>query len=110
MLIFNRFIPFSTFTAVNLFGLIFVRKENRFTDVDLRHEQIHSRQMREMLYIPFYIFYGMEWIVRMLQYRKPLKAYFNISFEREAYANQSDKNYLRQRGFYAWLKYLRQKN
>lgn len=107
MPIVNRFIPLRTFAAVNIFGLIFVRRGNTFTPADLRHELIHTRQMRELLYLPFYIVYGIEWIVRLIQYRSPLKAYLNISFEREAYAHQAEGNYLTTRRHYAWLKYFR---
>ncbi len=106
MQIVNSFIPFRTFAAVNIFGLIFVRRGNKFTDDDLRHELIHTRQMRELLYVPFYIVYGIEWLVRLIQYRKPLRAYLNISFEREAYVHQSDTDYLKTRRHYAWRKYL----
>ena len=34
-------------------------------------------------------------------------AYRNISFEREAYANEADENYLQHRKHYAWIHYLR---
>ena len=109
MPIVNRFIPLRAFAAVNLFGFIFVRRGNKFTTDDLRHELIHTRQMRELLYVPFYIVYGIEWLVRLIQFRSPLRAYLNISFEREAYANQWDEHYLEHRRPYSWTKYLRSK-
>ena len=34
-----------------------------------------------------------------------MKAYMNISFEKEAYKNDSDFNYLKKRRFWAWVKY-----
>ncbi len=107
MPIVNRFIPLRAFAAVNLFGFIFVRRGNKFTTDDLRHELIHTRQMRELLYVPFYIVYGIEWLVRLIQFRSPLRAYLNISFEREAYAHQADVKYLTTRRHYAWWRYLR---
>ena len=106
-MIINRFIPFRGFTAVNLFGLIFVRKGMRFTVIDLQHELIHTRQMLELLVVPFYVFYGLEWFVRFIAQRDILRAYLSISFEREAYAHQRDEDYLRHRRPYAWLHYLR---
>lgn len=109
MPIVNRFIPFRTFAAVNIFGLIFVKKGILFTETDLRHELIHTRQMRELLFIPFYMVYFAEWLVRLVQYRNPLRAYCNVSFEREAYENQSDKDYLKNRRLYAWCHYMRKK-
>jgi hypothetical protein len=106
MIIFNRFIPFGTFLAINLFGLIFVRKGHKLTEVDLRHESIHTRQMRELLYVPFYVLYVLEWLVRLIQHRHFMRAYLSISFEREAYAHQYEPDYLQQRHHFAWLRYL----
>ena len=51
-----------------------------------------------MLIIPFYICY------LIAIYRK---SYFNISFEKEAYANENDPNYLKNRKPFAFLKYIK---
>lgn len=62
----NSYIPFRGFTAMNLLGVLFVRREAaELTPETLNHEKIHSAQMREMLYIPFYIWYLLEWILRL---------------------------------------------
>lgn len=106
-MIYNRFIPFGKFTAINLFGLIFVRKGRAFDASDLHHERIHTRQLLEMLVVPFYLWYCLEWLFRLMQTRSPFRAYLAISFEREAYENQSDDDYLRHRRPYAWMHYLR---
>lgn len=105
-MIVNRFIPLHGFTAINLFGLIFVRKGMEFTPDDGRHERIHTRQMLELLIIPFYVWYIAEWLVRLLQTRHFLNAYKRISFEREAYAHQTEADYLSRRRHYAWTRYL----
>lgn len=105
-MIVNRFIPFGRFTAINLFGLIFVRSGKAFTDTDLHHEHIHTRQLLEMLVLPFYIWYVMEWFLRLLKTHNLIRAYRAISFEREAYDHQDDEDYLQRRRPYAWLKYL----
>ena len=105
-MIINRIIPFRGFTAINLFGLIFVRQGMSFTAVDLRHERIHTRQMLELLVVPFYLWYCLEWLFRLLQTRSPFRAYLSISFEREAYAHQSDPDYIRHRRHFAWIKFL----
>jgi hypothetical protein len=60
--------------------------------------------MKEMLYVFFYLFYVTEWLIRLLRYKG--RAYYNISFEREAYINMSNNDYLKERRPYAWLKYL----
>ncbi len=73
----------------------------------MNHERIHLRQQIELLVVPFYVWYGLEFLLRLLQYRNRRKAYYNISFEREAYGNEKDLNYLKQRSFWNFLKYLR---
>lgn len=40
--IYNNIIPFKGYKAINLFGLVFVRKGAKFTEVDYNHEHIHS--------------------------------------------------------------------
>ena len=106
--IYNNIIPFRGFTAINLFGVIFARKEcEPLSKRTLNHEEIHTAQMRELLYIGFYIWYVVEWLVRLVMYRNAHTAYRNISFEREAYMNQGNMGYLQGRGHYAWWKYLK---
>jgi hypothetical protein len=43
----------------------------------------------------------------LLYYRDRMKAYYNLSFEREAYGNEKDLAYLNTRSFWKFLKYLR---
>lgn len=104
-MIVNRFIPFRGFTAINIFGLIFVRRGMAFTDVELRHERIHTRQMFELLVLPFYLWYILEWLLRFIVTRDAFRAYRTISFEREAYVHQDDPDYLHRRRHFAWFRY-----
>lgn len=104
-IIYNKIIPFKGFKAINLFGLIFVRKGCTFTDVDLNHEKIHSAQMRELLYIFFYLWYGIEWLVLLCKYKNTNKAYKNIRFEKEAYVHKDNKYYLDYRTHFAFLSF-----
>ena len=60
-----------------------------------------------MLFIFFYIWYVLEWLIRLLCCFSAKKAYFRISFEREAYANENNSEYLAQRRLFSWVKYLR---
>ena len=63
------------------------------SDRTKRHEgNIHWPQQLELLIIFFYILYGLEWFIKLFIYGK--KAYRNISFEREAYDNDDDPNYV----------------
>ncbi len=101
--IYTRHFPFKGFCAINIFGFIFARKEYApLPEVVIRHEMIHTEQMKELLYVGFYILYGLEWLVRLFSGN----AYKNISFEREAYTNQKYYNYLSFRQKYDWRHYL----
>ena len=77
--------------------------------VMLQHEKIHLRQQLELLILPFFIWYGIEYVIRLLQYKNKDMAYRNISFEREAYANESQKDFLKERRFWNFLNYLKEK-
>jgi hypothetical protein len=103
-IIINTIIPFKGFAAINLFGVLFVRKGITVTARIIRHETIHTRQMQELLYLPFYILYVFEWLVKLCFYGK--KAYRNISFEHEAYSNENNTCYLSMRRHFAFLKYI----
>jgi hypothetical protein len=84
-----------------------VRKGYKLNDIDIRHERIHTAQQREMLYVFFFLWYVIEWLIRLLLYRNAHKAYRNISLEREAYDMQYNLLYLDDRKHYAWVKYLK---
>lgn len=73
-IIYNNIIPFKGFKAMNLFGVFFVRKGCKMTDIDIRHELIHTAQQREMLYVFFYLWYVIEWLIRLLLCRNAHKA------------------------------------
>jgi len=72
----------------------------------VNHEKIHIRQQLEMLVLPFFLWYFVEYAVRLLQYKNANLAYRNISFEREAYANEQHFDYLKKRTFFSFIKYM----
>lgn len=105
--IYNNIIPFKGFAAINLFGVVFARKEcNPLPGRVLQHEAILTAQMRELGYIGFYVIYLLEWLYRLLRQSWTGEgAYRNISFEREAYRKQNRKTYLTYRKHFAqWRK------
>ena len=104
-IIYNKYVPFGGFLAINLFGIIFAKR--KLNKVDVNHELIHSAQIRELLYVPFYVLYLAEWIYKSIRYKGFLEGYRNISFEREAYRNQHDLRYLKNRKRFASIKYIR---
>ena len=105
--IFNNFIPFDGFAAINLFGILFVRngvyKNNKVPKRTINHESIHTAQIKELGYILFYIWYFIEWLLLLPFFGT--NAYYNISFEREAYDNEKNYKYLENRKHYSWFKY-----
>ena len=54
----------------------------------------------------FFVWYGIEWLVRFAIYRDTHMAYRNIAFEQEAYNNQYDMEYPDKRRILAWVKYI----
>lgn len=101
----NKILPLGKkFFAINLFGIVFVKGE--CCNEVLNHEKIHSRQMIELLVLPFYLFYFLEWIIRLMQYRTNYEAYLHISFEREAYENQKKLKYLEKRKKFNFVHYI----
>lgn len=101
-IVYNNYIPFKGFLCINLFGILFVRDRlrDKLNDVVINHEAIHTAQMKELLYIGFYVWYVIEWLFRLVQYGFSKKAYKNISFEKEAFANENNLEYLKERRHY----------
>lgn len=94
------------FRGLTIFPFVFL-KHNLDTqnEVLLNHEKIHIRQQLELLLFPFLAWYFIEYAVRLLQYKNANLAYRNISFEREAYANEHHLDYLKNRPFFSFLNY-----
>jgi hypothetical protein len=52
------------------------------------------------------LWYLVEYCIKLVIYRNHDKAYHNISFEREAYRNDENLDYLMKRKFWSFVKYL----
>ena len=107
---FNWFVKLITFNwpvGITLapFGIYINQKYRTLENVSERtknHESIHWKQQLEMLIIPFYLWYLLEWVIKLFIYGKG--AYRNLSFEREAYDNDDNLDYLKTRKKYCWVK------
>lgn len=121
-IIYNKFIPFKGFFALNAYGVMFIRNEYKniiIPQTTYTHESTHSEQMDDFTFgisqlrfiggTIFYILYFIEWLIKLIisvfTFGK-VKAYRSISFEQEAYNNQKEKNYPQTRKRFAWLKYI----
>lgn len=105
----NSLVPFKGFKAMFLFGILFVRNDLKhgLEEKDYNHEAIHGRQCLEMLGVFFYLWYVLEWLVRIpFNCFNVRKAYRNVSFEREAYGNERNKEYLSTRKMWSWIRYI----
>ncbi len=92
--------------AMVIFPFILLKdKQLKNFPVLLNHEYIHIKQILELGILPFYILYLLIFYVNWIIYRDRHLAYLNICFEREAYANDTNLDYLSKRGFWAWRNY-----
>lgn len=95
------------FVAMAVYPFILLKDKSLREDLRLlNHEKIHLRQQLDMLVFPFYIWYFSEYFIRLIQYKNGSEAYLNISFEREAYRNEGNPDYLKNRRWFGFLKYL----
>ena len=125
----NRFIPFKGFGAMNILGFVFTRKNaEEILITTKRHEQIHTMQQYEILGVSALISLVLcniwaSWWYLLITIALPIalyvlvwfielalppynSAYKDSPFEREAFANQHDLDYLVTRPLFAWVKYF----
>lgn len=107
MIFISKHIVPKGFIGITLYPFIFLRYKYLKGDSALiNHEKIHLKQQLELLIIFFYLFYFFEWIIKLFKYKNRYIAYRNLSFEREAYQNEINLNYLKTRKNWAFINYL----
>ena len=113
----GNLLPPSGFKALTIGPWIFVRPGTTLTEVDINHEAIHWEQYKETLIIGFLLIYGISWVIEVIRCminhdrgaavgrKRSLwkRAYRSICFEREAYANEENLEYIKGRRRWAWL-------
>ncbi|NAY92214.1 hypothetical protein GTQ34_09810 [Muricauda sp. JGD-17] len=106
ILVFKHFF-YKNYVGLSLWPFIILKEDSLKTDgVLINHERIHLKQQRELLIVPFYLWYMLEWLLRTILYLDSYRAYQNVSFEREAYAHEKDMTYLSRRKTFGFLDYL----
>lgn len=106
IIVYQKWLRRTKISGMALFPFILLCKSSDKRNLSLiNHEKIHLRQQLEMGILLFYIWYCIEFLFLWLRYQNQHTAYQNISFEREAYANEHNLNYLKNRRFWAFLKY-----
>lgn len=90
-------------SGITVNGKIYFRDAHKpKSDRVLRHEYIHVLQQDELGFYKFLLLYCWQWVIGLIKFQK---AYLNIKFEREAYANQKNIGYLKRRKPFNWKNY-----
>jgi hypothetical protein len=107
ILIVSKYLIPNGYRGLTVFPFVVLKSSQSKSDsVLINHEKIHLRQQLELLILPFILWYGLEFLIRLLIHRNRQLAYKSISFEQEAYKNEKDLNYLKRRSFYGFLNYF----
>jgi hypothetical protein len=102
----TRKLPFN-YTALTIFPFVFAK--GLVPEWLKNHERIHLQQQLELLILPFYVWYLLEFCIRFLQFGSRELAYRAISFEREAYENHGKEDYLQSRKRWQFVAYIKKK-
>lgn len=106
ILIFKHVIP-KQFIGLTIWPFVFLKSKDLKKDpILINHEAIHLKQQLELLIVPFFLWYGVEFLLRLVQYKDWYTAYRNISFEREAYYREDELDYVERRKFWSFLSFL----
>lgn len=107
ILIVFKYLTPKGFRGITIYPFVFLsNKQDKDNLVFITHERIHLQQQLELLILPFYVWYVLEFLIRLVQYKNRREAYYNICFEREAYRYENDFLYLKKRKNWSFLKFL----
>ncbi|MDY7394428.1 hypothetical protein UMM65_04185 [Aureibaculum sp. 2210JD6-5] len=107
MILFSRFLIPKNYTGLAIYPFIFLKNRSLSNNwVLINHERIHLKQQLELLWVFFFIWYTLEFLFHLIRLRNWTAAYKNISFEKEAYENEGNPNYLNERKFWSFINYL----
>lgn len=107
MVLISKYLVPKGYIGITFYPFIFLKYYDLKSNVVLiNHERIHLRQQLELLVLPFYLFYVLEFLIRLIKTKNWQKAYQNISFEKEAFSNEKDLDYLKSRPFFRFISYV----
>lgn len=108
MILIFRYIFSGNYVGLALWPFILLKSPVLKDDaVLLNHERIHLRQQLELLVLPFYVWYVLEWCYHFIHLGDGYRAYRAISFEKEAYSQERNLNYLAERRLWSFFRYYR---
>ncbi|SDX36851.1 hypothetical protein SAMN05444411_10519 [Lutibacter oricola] len=107
MIIISKYLVPKNYIGLTIYPFVFLKnKELKSDSYLLNHENIHLQQQKELFWVFFFVWYFAEYLVLLIKYKNHNKAYKNISFEKEAYQNEGNLNYLLDRKKYSFTKYI----
>ena len=107
MILISKYLVPNGYVGIALFPFILLKhKTFKNNSTLVNHEKIHLRQQLELLVLVFYLWYVIEFLIRLFMYKNWAYAYKNMSFEREAYAKEKDLNYLKSRPFFNVINFI----
>ena len=87
--------------AITIGPLVFSR--GKMSETTKNHEAIHWQQYIETGIFGFIILYYSFYFWNLIKYKDGQTAYHMIPFEKEAYANDENMDYLKIRKRFAWM-------
>ena len=98
--------PLARWKMLLLWRWLLVRPGYGLSQQVYTHEGIHLCQMREMTAAGFYLWYAVEYAVKLVAAMSWERAYRSVSFEQEAYGNEGDVTWCDARPRRYWKQYV----
>ncbi len=93
--------------GIMIFPFLFIKKIiYKHQQEFINHEKIHFKQALELGVLFFYLWYLLEFLLKSAIYKSFSDGYYHISFEKEAYSNQANQDYIKNRKSYSFVKYV----
>jgi len=107
MILISNFLIPKNYNGLAIYPFIFLKNKSLSDNhILINHERIHLRQQLELLWIFFFVWYVLEFLIHLVRVRNWRTAYHLISFEKEAYQNENNMDYLKDRKFWNFLKFF----
>jgi hypothetical protein len=96
---------FKSYSGFSFFIFIWIYAPLKKDPSLVRHEKIHFYQQVELLFFFHWLLYSMFYVAARLAGHNHERAYRANPFEQEAYQQENNLNYLRDRKVYSWVRY-----
>lgn len=97
---------FWKYSGFSFFVFVWINKYVENKKRIIHHEKIHFWQQVELLFVLQWLLYVGFYCINRLKGMNHDDAYRNNPFEKEAFANDYNLNYLNTRRFLSWVRYV----